>query len=224
MTSTRRLAGILAADVAGYSRLMGGDEEGTHERLRAHLQDLINPKIEEHRGRIVKNTGDGMLAEFASVVDAVRCAVIDRLLERRLGARVVFDVGFAQMPQSALICGPGIAALEICIRLDPRDPNLANRLTHVAAGLYYSYEYEATIEAAKRAIRSHPKHPMAYRWLAAALGQTGRTAEAKKALKKAIVIAPASFDMYVRGRAPWMRPENHAHMLEGLRKAGWREE
>jgi adenylate cyclase len=75
MTTTRRLAAILAADVAGYSRLMGVDEEGTHERLQGHFRELVNPKIEEHRGRIVKNTGDGLLAEFVSVVDAVRCAV-----------------------------------------------------------------------------------------------------------------------------------------------------
>src|SRR5215831_19488920 len=75
MTATRRLAAILAADVAGYSRLMGADEEGTHERVKAHLRELVNPKINEHRGRIVKNTGDGFLADFASVVDAVRCAV-----------------------------------------------------------------------------------------------------------------------------------------------------
>jgi adenylate cyclase len=74
MPSLRRLAAILAADVAGYSRLMGADEEGTHERLKAHLGELVDPKIKEHRGRIVKNTGDGFLAEFASVVDAVRCA------------------------------------------------------------------------------------------------------------------------------------------------------
>src|SRR4051794_22112606 len=71
----RRLAAILAADVAGYSRLMGVDEEGTHERLKEHLGQLVEPKIKEHRGRVVKNTGDGFLAEFASVVDAVRCAV-----------------------------------------------------------------------------------------------------------------------------------------------------
>jgi adenylate cyclase len=57
MSQTRRLAAILAADVAGYSRLMGEDEEGTHERLKAHLQELVNPKIADHRGRIVKNTG-----------------------------------------------------------------------------------------------------------------------------------------------------------------------
>jgi TolB-like protein/class 3 adenylate cyclase/Flp pilus assembly protein TadD len=75
MASTRRLAAILAADVVGYSRLMGADEEGTHERLKAHLRELVDPKIKEHRGRTVKNTGDGLLAEFASVVDAVRCAV-----------------------------------------------------------------------------------------------------------------------------------------------------
>jgi adenylate cyclase len=75
MPTTRRLAAILAADVAGYSRLMGVDEEGTHERLKAHLRELVDPKIAEHRGRVVKNTGDGFLAEFASVLDAVRCAV-----------------------------------------------------------------------------------------------------------------------------------------------------
>jgi adenylate cyclase len=75
MASTRRLTAILAADVAGYSRLMRADEEGTHERLKAHFGQLVEPKIREHRGRTVKNTGDGLLAEFASVVDAVRCAV-----------------------------------------------------------------------------------------------------------------------------------------------------
>src|SRR3989440_2923885 len=71
----RRLAAILAADVAGYSRLMGADEEGTLERLKALRRELVDPKIAEHHGRIVKTTGDGMLVEFASVVDAVRCAV-----------------------------------------------------------------------------------------------------------------------------------------------------
>src|SRR5438874_1893607 len=75
MASVRRLTAILAADVAGYSRLMGADEEGTHERLKAHRRDLVDPKIAEHNGRIVKTTGDGMLVEFPSVVDAVRCAV-----------------------------------------------------------------------------------------------------------------------------------------------------
>src|SRR6201998_3799441 len=103
MPPVRRLTAILAADVAGYSRLMGADEEGTHERLKAHLQELVNPKIEEHRGRIVKNTGDGFLAEFASVVDAVRCAVeVQRGMperepdvpeERRISFRIGINLG-----------------------------------------------------------------------------------------------------------------------------------
>src|SRR5258707_10007420 len=70
----RRLAAILAADVAGYSRLMGADEEGTLARLKALRAEVIDPRIAEHNGRIVKTTGDGLLVEFASVVDAMRCA------------------------------------------------------------------------------------------------------------------------------------------------------
>ncbi len=98
----RRLAAILAADVAGYSRLMGENEEGTLAALTAHLTELIEPCIAEHRGRVVKTTGDGLLAEFASVVDAVRCAVAvqegmrarntdvpdDRRIEFRIGGEI----------------------------------------------------------------------------------------------------------------------------------------
>jgi adenylate cyclase len=99
MASTRRLAAILALDVAGYSRLMSVDEEGTHERLKAHLAQLVDPEIKGHRGRIVKNTGDGLLAEFASVVDAVRCAVeVQRRMAERNAAtpvdqRIEFRIG-----------------------------------------------------------------------------------------------------------------------------------
>jgi Adenylate and Guanylate cyclase catalytic domain len=99
MTATRRLTAILAADVAGYSRLMGQDEEGTHERLRGHLRELVETKIAEHHGRIVKTTGDGFLAEFPSVVDAVRCGVeIQRGMAERNGAtppreRIEFRIG-----------------------------------------------------------------------------------------------------------------------------------
>jgi adenylate cyclase len=71
----RRLAAVLAADVAGYSRLMGRDEEGTLGQLKMFRKTLVDPKIATHRGRIVKTTGDGMLVEFASAVDAARCAV-----------------------------------------------------------------------------------------------------------------------------------------------------
>src|ERR1700731_4413447 len=95
----RRLAAILAADVAGYSRLMGADEEGTHERLKAHFRELVDPKIKQHRGRTVKNTGDGLLAEFPSVVEAVRCAAElqrgmgDRNAEIPEDKRITFRVG-----------------------------------------------------------------------------------------------------------------------------------
>jgi TolB-like protein/class 3 adenylate cyclase len=99
MSQTRRLAAIVAADVAGYSRLVGADEEGTLAALTALRRELAHPKIEEHHGRIVRTTGDGLLVEFASVVDAVRCAVevqrdmaqrndpvpIDRRIEFRIG-------------------------------------------------------------------------------------------------------------------------------------------
>jgi TolB-like protein/tetratricopeptide (TPR) repeat protein len=99
----RRLTAILAADVAGYSRLTGIDEEGTHAQLQDHLRSLVDPKIAEHRGRVVKNTGDGLLAEFSSVVDAVRCAVdlqrgmaernADVPQEKRIEFRIGINVG-----------------------------------------------------------------------------------------------------------------------------------
>ena len=99
----RRLAAILAADVAGYSRLMNKDEEGTHAAFVALRREATDPRIAEHRGRIVKSTGDGLLVEFASVVDAVRCAVeVQREMaqrnadvpeERRIQFRVGINLG-----------------------------------------------------------------------------------------------------------------------------------
>src|SRR5438132_9402106 len=103
MSQTRRLAAIFAADVAGYSRLMGADEEGTLERLKALRRELVDPRITAHHGRIVKTTGDGLLVEFASVVDAVRCAVeiqramperdIDIAADSRIELRVGINLG-----------------------------------------------------------------------------------------------------------------------------------
>ena len=95
----RRLAAILAADVAGYSRLMSRDEEGTLHRLKSHLGELIEPHIAAHRGRIVKRTGDGLLVDFASAVEAVRCAVAIQagMTDRNRGApddtRIEFRIG-----------------------------------------------------------------------------------------------------------------------------------
>jgi len=117
MAATRRLTAILAADVAGYSRLTETDEEGTHERLKAHFEQLINLKIAGHRGRVVKTTGDGLLAEFASVVDAMRCAVeIQRAMldrgaqipdERRIRFRIGINLGDV-IAEGADIFGDGV--------------------------------------------------------------------------------------------------------------------
>ncbi len=95
----RRLTAILAADIAGYSRLMGADEEGTLTQMKAHRRELVDPKIEEHRGRLVKTAGDGLLVEFASVIDAVRCAVdvqrgmLDRNADIPNDKRIEFRMG-----------------------------------------------------------------------------------------------------------------------------------
>ena len=114
----RRLAAILAADVAGYSRLTGLDEEGTHVRLKDHLLTLVEPKISEYRGRIVKNTGDGVLAEFGSVVGATRCAVdiqqgmaernVDVPPEKRIEFRIGINLGDVIIDRGGDLYGDGV--------------------------------------------------------------------------------------------------------------------
>ena len=101
MSQTRRLAAILAADVAGFSRLIGADEEGTLNRLRSMRTEVIDPRIIEYRGRIVKTTGDGLLVEFSSVIDALRCATEWQLeiADRNPGTpddRIEFRIGVHQ--------------------------------------------------------------------------------------------------------------------------------
>jgi adenylate cyclase len=115
----------------------------------------------------------------------------------------------------------GLAAIETGFRLDPRNPFRANPLLNAAEGHYSCRDYEAAAEAARQAVRASPDWPIPYRWLAAALGQLGRAEEAKVALEKAMSIVPASFDRYVQDGLPFQRPEDHAHILDGLRKAGW---
>jgi TolB-like protein/class 3 adenylate cyclase len=181
MASTRRLTAILAADVAGYSRLMGADEEGTHERLKAHLRQLVDPKIEEHRGHIVKNTGDGMLAEFASVVDAVRCAaevqrgMIDREPpvpdERRIRFRIGINLGDI-IAEGGDIFGDGVnvaARLEalaepggICVSGTVRD--------HIRDKLPYPFEDrgEQSVKNIARPVRVYALRPEAVAELPAA--------------------------------------------------------
>src|SRR6516164_9669423 len=151
MPAIRRLAAIFAADVAGYSRLMGADEEGTHERLKAHRRELVEPKIGEHSGRIVNTAGDRILAEFASVVDAVRCAaelqraMIDRETgapeDRRIRLRIGINLGDVIVEDDDIF-GDGVnvaARLEalaepggICISRTVRD--------HIRDKLIYAFE------------------------------------------------------------------------------------
>jgi tetratricopeptide (TPR) repeat protein len=117
----------------------------------------------------------------------------------------------------------GREALQQFLRLSPRDPARPIRLSQIAASLYLDGDYERAARTARQVIRQYPKHPIAYRWLAASLGQLGRTAEAEEALQTLRTISPSSFDMYVRQRPPQYCSVEYAPMLEGLRKAGWKE-
>jgi len=174
MTATRRLAAILAADVAGYSRLMGVDEEGTHERLQAHLREAVEPKIKDHRGRTVKNTGDGLLAEFASVADAVRCAVeVQRAMverepevpdERRIKFRIGINLGDVIVEDDDIF-GDGVnvaARLEalaepggICLSRMVRD-QIRDRLTYAFEDLG-----EQSVKNIARPVRVYALRPQA---------------------------------------------------------------
>ena len=144
MSQTRRLAAILAADVAGYSRLIGVDEGGTLERLKALRRELLDPKIAEHRGRLVKTTGDGLLVEFASVVDALRCAVeVQREIVERGGdgpsdRRIELRIGIHQgdiVVEDGDIFGDGVnVAARLEALADPGGICVSARVQEDAAG------------------------------------------------------------------------------------------
>ena len=112
-------------------------------------------------------------------------------------------------------------AIRTCLRLDPRGPHTAPMMHLIVVSHYCQHDYDKAIEAARRAVVLYPMFHLTYRWLAAALGQVGRREEAQRALHTAMEISPQSFQFYVRHRPPWHRPEDHEHMLDGLRKAGW---
>lgn len=122
---------------------------------------------------------------------------------------------FSSRPREALV------AYQAALRLSPVGPSTWIMLTGMVISHYFAGDYHATVDAAQRAIRNHPLVPRSYRWLAAALGQLGQQDAARTALGKAIELSPEQFDFYVQSRPPWFRPEDHEHMLAGLRKAGW---
>jgi TolB-like protein/class 3 adenylate cyclase/Tfp pilus assembly protein PilF len=203
-TATRRLAAILAADVVGYSRLMGVDEEGTHERLKAHLLELIDPKIREHHGRIVKTTGDGVLAEFASVVDAVRCAgeiqraMVDRDLdlaeERRLRFRIGVNLGDV-IADGGDIYGDGV---NIAVRLEglaePGSICISGTVRdHIGDRLPYAFVDmgEQSVKNIARPLRVYAWHPEGMATLAIANASPASSISASVAAPRlSIVVLP----------------------------------
>ncbi|HME27124.1 MAG TPA: adenylate/guanylate cyclase domain-containing protein [Acetobacteraceae bacterium] len=116
---------------------------------------------------------------------------------------------------------PARQGLTAYLRADPRGPHNASAMHWFAVSYYYERDYAKSVEAARRALARYPDVPNNYRWLAAALGQLGRTEEARAVLHKALELSPRSFEFYTRRRPPWHRPEDYEHMLDGLRKAGW---
>jgi adenylate cyclase len=166
MTATRRLAAILAADVAGYSRMIGADEDGTLDRLRSIRADVTDPKIAEHRGRIVKTTGDGLLVEFGSVVDAVRCAtewqsgMAERNAALAVAVRIEFRVGIHQgdvVVEEGDIFGDGVnVAARLEALADPGGICVSARVQEDAAGrldLIFDDLGEQTLKNIARPVR-----------------------------------------------------------------------
>jgi class 3 adenylate cyclase len=216
MPAVRRLAAILAADVAGYSRLMGADEEGTHERLKAHRRELIDPKIREHSGRIVKNTGDGMLAEFPSVVDAVRCAVelqramVDREAgipeDRRIRFRVGINLGDVIVEDDDIF-GDGVnvaARLEalaepggLCISRTVRD--------HIRDKLPYAFEDlgEQSVKNIARPVRVYALRPGPVTDLPATISPI---AIPRRHIARLAIAAVGTAALVLAGAAWWLWP------------------
>jgi TolB-like protein/class 3 adenylate cyclase/Flp pilus assembly protein TadD len=212
-TSTRRLVAILAADVAGYSRLMGADEEGTHERLKAHLREVVEPQICDHHGRIVKTTGDGVLAEFVSVVDAVRCAAdiqqamadreLDLAQERRVRFRIGVNLGDV-IADEGDIYGDGVniaARLEglvapggICISGTVRD--------HIGDRLPYAFEDigEQSVKNIARPVRVYSLRPEA---VAAPLVSHARSAAPRRSRPLVTAIAATAAAIIILAALGW---------------------
>jgi adenylate cyclase len=214
---TRRLIAVLAADVAGYSRLMGADEEGTLARLKAHRRELVDPKIAEHRGRIVKTTGDGLLVEFGSVVDGVRCAaevqrgMLDRdrdvIDERRIRFRIGVNLGDI-IVDGGDIFGDGVnvaARLEalaepggVCVSHTVRD-QIHDKLPYVLDDLG-----EQFVKNIARPIRAYALSPETIVGLPAA--SASRVAPRRSRVQPMMISAAAAAALVIAGVAWWVWP------------------
>jgi adenylate cyclase len=155
------------------------------------------------------------LGEMNDVVEIARRALsINPYCAR---AHVILGLGLIFNGRTA----EGREAIATFERLSPRDPSVAIARRQIVVSYYFDREYERCVETARRLLSANPALPLNYRWMAAALGQLGRTREARAALEKSIAVSPREYDVYVRHRIPWMRPEDYEHMLDGMRKAGW---
>ncbi len=215
----RRVTAILAADVVGYSRLMGTDDEGTLARLKSRRGELVDPKIKEHEGRIVKTTGDGMLVEFASEVEAVRCAVdIQRSMpgrnaelpqDRRIEFRIGVNVGDIIIDGDD-IYGDGV---NVAARLEglaePGGICVSGRVHEDVRGkLDIAFEDWGELQLKNIA------------WPVRVYAMVGRLEQAQRTVARLRELDPALRISNLRHLIPFRRPEDFAKLAEGLRKAG----
>jgi adenylate cyclase len=209
----------------GYMGLARTQDQAASDLQIVNLPSTLSSMETFARRAVALDDGNAEARHILSNVLKLRGDLAGALLEAERSLAMSPNLASAHAVRGmVLICSgrysDGLAALATSARLDPRAV-FAFRANYVTLGLYFSGDYEGAVEAATRAIHEFPEYLHPYRWLAASLGQLGRVEEAKRALTKAVSIVPGSFDMYVRSRVPWFRPQDYAHMLDGLRKAGW---
>jgi adenylate cyclase len=192
---TQSLETVAELSAAWARRAIAIDPQDADARAMIALTALVAGNADEARDQVLLTRAGNPNSPFVILIDAHVLLFTGHPVEARQG-------------------------LAACLRLDPRGPHSFWIMHQLAISYYFERDYTASAEAARRALAWRPG-PGTYRWLAAALGQLGRTEEAQTALRKALEVSPPSFEFYARRRPPWHRPEDHQHMLEGLRKAGW---
>ncbi len=190
-------------------------------------QDFDAAEAEARRAIELEPDDSGALAGLASVYTSFgRYEAAIEAAEQAIAAGPNDVLAYLAKSRALAFMGRSDEAQEpllIAQRLSPRDPLRAFVLLTSALAWYFSRRYDEAVRAAQLAIRDYPQYPLAYRWLAASLGQLGRVEEAGCALRQAQAVSAASFNFHVLTKPPWFRPEDHEHMLDGLRKAGWQD-